>query len=105
MIHTVVFVLQGNGTRYVHLDEWLSIPIGVPEESFHYTDISKYQPHGHPSFVRKFSSGAVVVNPSNLTDTGVPLPGSYYTINSTESVKTIDVEPHTGLLLLEEPSP
>ena len=76
----------------------------------------KYQPPGHSSFVRKFSKGIVVVNPSNSTDNAVPLPGSYYHIPSTmgeaqtetslhgslKPANTVDIEPHTGLLMLND---
>lgn len=122
ILHFVIsfFALfQANGTRYVHLDEWLSLKIGTPTESHNYKDIMKYQPQGHTSFVRQFTNGVVVVNPANTTDTGVPLPGEYHScfpglnglngllsagrkMHASAPMKSVDVQAHTGLLMLKE---
>ncbi|XP_065179395.1 uncharacterized protein LOC135809881 [Sycon ciliatum] len=96
---------QANGTRFVHIDDWFYLDIGTPTETYPPAGVTKYQPAGHASFVRQFTKGVVVVNPTNTTDEAVPLGNSYhYPLVGVEAqgnaVSNVTMTPHTGLLML-----
>eukprot|EP01049_Picozoa_sp_SAG25_P001836 SAG25_NODE_87_length_16363_cov_40.489179_10_plen_187_part_00 len=67
-------------------------------------NVSKYRVEGHQSYLRPFSGGVVLVNPSNHSDHGVPLGGKFFDPDKSEpqvkEVSTITMPPHTGKMML-----
>ena len=92
-----------NGSvRYAHVNRRYFWPIGQPLE--HAKNVTEYQTKlkGHISFVRSFTGGIVVVNPSNTTDTNFPLGGKYIDPNTKESLTVLNVGKQSGYILLKD---
>ena len=104
--------------RFAKIHERYSWPIGTPTQTHKCASIdpsggtwapgwnctaalNAYQVRGHSSYLRTFSNGVVLVNPSNASDTNVPLGGKKYTDPTTkQQVAAVTLPARTGKLLL-----
>ena len=90
-----------NGTRrYAYVHPRYSLEIGTPQKSAQ--NVSEYQVAGHSSYLRPFSGGIVVVNPSNQTDSQLDLGGSFYDPVSKKKTSTLVPEAQTGHILVKD---
>ena len=74
--------------------------IGHPLESVPWTDIDQYKIPGHEVYTRRFTNGITVVNPTNKTEGGVPLGGTYKDPETGEVVTGVYLPANTGKILL-----
>eukprot|EP01084_Bolivina_argentea_P132505 233841_1 len=88
--------------RYAYVHPRYFWNIGNPIESYKYDNITNYRKNGKNSFQRYFENGLIVINPTNFTDYGYMLNGSYYNPVTEEYVTSIDSVGQRGYILLKD---
>jgi hypothetical protein len=95
---------QEGGKRYARLSPIYTLPIGKPLESRKPDDLDGYRPQGHVSYMRTFSNGIALVNPTAKQDEGIELPQPYIDPSTGNKVTTVNMDGQTGkILLLKQP--
>ena len=75
--------------------------IGDPIQFYFGDNISKYKINGHESYLRNFTNGIVIVNPSTNKDSKIQLGKTYYDgYNNGNAVNTVTPNKQSGYMLL-----
>ena len=75
-------------------------PIGNPVQEYTDANIDQYKPTGHVSYVRRFSNGIVLVNPTNNADNNVPLGANYKDPGTHVEMTAVNMPAKSGRILL-----
>jgi hypothetical protein len=93
---------QKDSQRFAHLNPQYFWPIGNPKESFAPENIDDYRKAGQELYLRHFTNGIVIVNPT-LEVQGRTLKGTYTDPRNGEIVTgSITMPPHSGWILLKK---
>jgi len=92
---------QKDGKRFAHLNPQYFWKIGAPKETVLPANLDAYRKQGQELYLRHFENGIVVVNPTNETHTRT-LNNTYTDPRNGLRVKTIEMPPHSGLILLKD---
>jgi len=91
---------DGQGGRAIYLPRFWYYDLGKPVDRVEYDNIEKLRAAGHRSFVRRWTGGIVLVNPTDQVDEPIELEDGYSDPNTGDPVRRIQLQPHTGSILL-----
>ena len=94
---------RANGKRFVFVHRRYAWPLGEPAQTFSSDNIDKYRPEGHASYVRKFTNGLILVNPTTTIDKDVKFDRAYFDPVTRTSTSSVDVPANSGMILLVPP--
>ena len=101
LVSLPLFAEDGSGRR-LNLPDWLFLDFGQPVDRVSHDAVELLQVPDTHTFLRRWTNGVVLVNPSNVTDLSVPLPGQYLIPASGQKVSSISVPEHTAILLMND---
>ena len=90
----------GQKGRYAHVHDRYFWPIGDPAESRKPDDLDGYRVPEHQSYMRRFTNGLVLVNPTTEADADIRLDRAYIDPETGQSISSATMEAQSGRLLL-----
>ena len=92
--------MDQKNVSYAYIDSVFYYKIGNPIQSK--TNVDEYLiGNGHISYQREFENGIVIINPNNITDKDIELRNEYINPETNKTVKNLNVDGHTGYILLD----
>jgi len=99
-IVTEAMAEDGKGGRTVYLPPFWFYDLGKPTERAPYDDIDKLRAPDHVSYVRRWSGGIVLVNPTAGPDKAIKLDSGYLDPITKEAVSEVKLGPHAARILV-----
>ncbi|MEM9057678.1 MAG: hypothetical protein AAGD86_09385, partial [Pseudomonadota bacterium] len=96
-----LFRADGDG-RALNLSDWFFYDMGEPEEQVAYDALEQLRVPDTNTYLRRWSNGVVLVNPTATDDPAVPLPGQYLVPGEARKVTSIGVPAYTAYLLIAD---
>ncbi|MEL7450629.1 MAG: hypothetical protein AAFN78_15555, partial [Pseudomonadota bacterium] len=93
---------EAQPTRRLNLSQWLFFDLGEPVDRVPFDAIEALRVEGTRSYLRRWSKGVVVVNPTDEDDASVALPGQYLVPGTRQKVASIALPAYSASILLLE---
>ncbi|MEL7450784.1 MAG: putative Ig domain-containing protein, partial [Pseudomonadota bacterium] len=95
-----LFADAPEGGRKLNLPPWLFYDIGEPLTRAPYDDVEQLRVADSNTFMRRWSNGIVLVNPTSEDDQPISLPATYIDPITLERLASVSMPAHTGLILI-----